>query len=97
MGYNEAKMRAIERKRTYDSDKDLPEEKQKEIKDKLNTFDEVGADDVRRTAWKEAGPFPKLSRFVKDKFSGDVHEKTPEQEALLDKELERRKRLYGKS
>lgn len=81
---------------SYDSDEDLPEETQKEIKEKKNQFDNTGAEEVRQKGWENAGVFPKIKRFVKDKVYKDMHEKTEEQQEQLQKELARRKQLYGK-
>lgn len=93
MGYNENRMKAITLKRTYDSDEDLTDDQVKQIKDKENEFDYTGADKVRKDSWQNAGMFPKLNKFVKDKISGDIREKTPEQDQAMEKELERRDRV----
>lgn len=81
---------------SYDSDEDLSEETQQQIKEKKNQFDEVGAEEVRQKGWENTGMFPKLKRFVKDKVSGDIHEKTEEEQKQLQNEIARRKQLYGK-
>ncbi len=56
----------------YNSDKDLDEDTQNEIR--AVGEDSPEADAIRKKGWGKAGPFTKIGRMMKGVYDGDQHE-----------------------